>query len=346
MRTVNELIVDRSIRHMVLLERLKESEVRKIITFLNRQVIPDLQSQLNREIVRLNELGMSTSIKLRLLQSRLADMSRITQSGMHSARQRLEESSIGISQTEAEFVRRMVEAATPINIGLTLPATSVLQDVVTRSPIHGRLLGEWFDGLAQSTQTRLTQQLRIHIVEGETLDDGVRRVRDVLDMTRRDASAIVRTTVTHVTSAAREVTYVANTDIIKAVQYVATLDDRTSMICAGLDGQVFPIDSGPRPPQHVNCRSTTVPVLRSWRELGLDLKDAPEGTRESMNGQVAARTTYGQWLKRQPASVQNEVLGETRAQLFRNGTVTIDRFTDSRQNVLTLEELRKREGLN
>jgi hypothetical protein len=51
-----------------------------------------------------------------------------------------------------------------------------------------------------------------------------------------------------------------------------------------------------------------------------------------MTGQVPARTTYSQWLRRQPRSVGNKV--------------TVDRFVDDKRRVLTLEELRRREGLS
>ena len=147
----------------------------------------------------------------------------------------------------------------------------------------------------------------------------------------------------HVSSQSREAVYSENESLVKGVQYVATLDTRTTDICADLDGQIFKVDEGPRPPQHINCRSTTVPVLRSWKELGIDLKEAPPGTRASMNGQVAEGTTYGQWLKSQSTSTQNEALGPGRAKLFRSGAVSIHQFVDSTGRTLTLDELSRLE---
>ena len=61
---------------------------------------------------------------------------------------------------------------------------------------------------------------------------------------------------------------------------------------------------------------------------------------------VPERTTYAQWLKKQPAAVQDEVLGKTRGKLFRSGKVTIDRMIDPRLRPLTLAELAEREGLD
>ena len=136
-----------------------------------------------------------------------------------------------------------------------------------------------------------------------------------------------------------------NEDVIKGVQWIATLDERTTDICAGLDAEIFPINSGPRPPAHFRCRSTVVPVLKSWKEMGIKLKEAPEGTRTSMDGQVSRKITYGDWLKNQPKDVQNEVLGVKKAELFRTGKVDIKRFTDDKHRPLTLKEISRREGI-
>ena len=55
--------------------------------------------------------------------------------------------------------------------------------------------------------------------------------------------------------------YAANKKVTPKYQYVATLDSRTSAICQRLDGQMFEYNKGVLPPQHFNCRSTTVPVV-------------------------------------------------------------------------------------
>lgn len=77
--------------------------------------------------------------------------------------------------------------------------------------------------------------------------------------------------------------------------------------------------------------------------MGIDVDEAPPGTRASMDGQVPETMSYQSWLSSQPAAVQDEALGPTRAALFRDGDLTVDRFTDSRGNALTLDQLEKRE---
>lgn len=87
-----------------------------------------------------------------------------------------------------------------------------------------------------------------------------------------------------------------------------------------------------------------VPVVKSWKQLGIRLRDAPPGTRESMNGQIAQTTNYDRFLRGQNVQFQNEFLGRKKATLFRKGKLPLDRFVDRQGNTLTLTELRIREA--
>lgn len=93
-----------------------------------------------------------------------------------------------------------------------------------------------------------------------------------------------------------------------------------------------------------NCRSSSAPVTRSWRELGIDLDEMDAGTRASMDGQVPAEQTYNQWLAKQLASRQDEVLGPTRGKLFRQGGLPMDRFYNDKGVFLDLPQLRERDA--
>jgi len=67
---------------------------------------------------------------------------------------------------------------------------------------------------------------------------------------------------------------------------------------------LFRYDQGPVPPQHFNCRSTTVPVLDDDV-----LERAFPNTRPSATGRVPQDTNYANWLKDNP-DVQEKVLGK------------------------------------
>ena len=145
-----------------------------------------------------------------------------------------------------------------------------------------------------------------------------------MEISRRDASRIVRTAVNHVSNRAHEAVLVENPDLFRGVRWVSVLDHRTSPICQVRAGRIYPINDGPRPPAHFNCRSTMTPIVR-----GHPIKE---------------ELRYQRWLERQSTSVQDDILGRTKGRLFRKGGLTVDRFVDRRGNALTLEQLRSREA--
>jgi hypothetical protein len=93
---------------------------------------------------------------------------------------------------------------------------------------------------------------------------------------------------------------------------------------------------------HWQCRSTSVAITKSWRELGIDMDEVAPGTRASMDGQVPAETTYADWIKSQSAERQDDILGPARGKLLREGGLTLDRFADDRGKWISLDALRQR----
>ena len=79
--------------------------------------------------------------------------------------------------------------------------------------------------------------------------------------------------------------------------------------------------------------------------MGFKKGDLPEAQRRTMDGKVPEKVTFGKWMRGQSKGVQNEVLGPTRAKLWRNGRVPLDRFVNDKRQVLNLEQLAKREGI-
>jgi SPP1 gp7 family putative phage head morphogenesis protein len=240
---------------------------------------------------------------------------------------------IDIAVYESWFQQRMLASVTTLRPEIfDVPARQMLVSAVTSRPFQGRLLREWVDGLDAGRFARLRDAIRIGVVEGESIDQIVRRVRGtrvlrfkdgILDISRRSAEAVVRTAVNHTATHARSLMYAENADVVESWQFVAVLDSRTTEICMGLDGQVFPVGEGPEPPRHINCRSTTVPVLKGEKP--------------------AERQTYGSWLKRQSAATQDEILGSTKARLFRSGGLSVDRFANDNR-AFTIAELKHREA--
>ena len=162
---------------------------------------------------------------------------------------------------------------------------------------------------------------------------------------------LIRTAITQTSMHVQNATYSLNDDVVKGYQYVATLDARTSLICGRLDGKVFSLNSefAPKPPQHFNCRSTTVPVIKSADQL-LNTKNnrlskrkiarISDARRASMNGQVPARVNYSQWLSKQDNNIKLNILGsKKRVDIFNQGKLKLSQFSNKEGKLISLEKL-------
>lgn len=380
MPTANEELLDATVRHQIAVLRFSNrmaADAVKLLEASDRELVAMLQENLTEfQEARLNAM--------------LIEIRRLRAAAIAAIDADVRPDLNGLSQVEATWEANAMAAAVPVEIAFNTVAPATLRAVVA-SPINGIPLQGWWDRLAAADSQRIEQQLRLGILQGETNDQIVRRIRGtkaanysdgVLAITKRDAETVVRTAANHVSTGARQATWEANADIISGVRWVATLDGRTSAVCRSRDGEVYPIDKGPRPPAHPNCRSTVVPILageeivgdrptvrdgRTRRKRELDFTQeareeagAKEWSRMSAadrRAQVKARrdawaaenigltpsnVTYQDWIKRQPAKFQDEVLGPTRARLFRDGGVSLDKFVDASGRQYNLDQLRTR----
>ena len=321
----NQRLYEQEVRHQIGLRRFSESTIRRSVALIDR-TIEDLTARLRQ----LELDGVTEGQALRNINSLLRSFREQQAEFRQSLETLIAEDLEGLALSEARFNTRNISAA--VGVGFNVPTEAASVAAANSRPFQGRFLREWISGLETATAARIRDQVRIGFLEGEGIDAIVRRIRGtrsrqfkdgIAEITRRDAQRIVRTAVSHTANSSSQIIYEAASDVISGVRYTAILDSRTSLICSGLDGNVYPIDSGPRPPQHPNCRSTTAAVV----------KGAPPFSRE----------TYSDWLNRQPRSVQDEVLGPTRARLFREG-LNIERFTDRRGQAWNLDELERRES--
>ena len=161
----------------------------------------------------------------------------------------------------------------------------------------------------------------------------MKRVRDVMDLSRRNAESLVRTSVQTVANETRDKTFAQNGDLVKGKEWVAALDNRTCLVCGSLDGKRWDLEGNPighsvpykSAPAHYNCRCSFVPILKTWKEMGIDIDELPEISRASMDGQVQYKT-FSDWLKRQPDGRIEATLGKRRAELYQSGKLTIDQL--------------------
>jgi len=239
---------------------------------------------------------------------------------------------------------------------------------------NGEVVSKAFRGIAVDQAERFSQVVRQGLLTGEPTPAIAKRLIGSLQFGERAKTvreiaaaggqataiadnqivALVRTSINQVANTASQQVYEANQDITKKYRYVATLDTRTSAICRALDGKVFEYGKGPTPPQHFNCRSTTVPVI-DYKELGFD--PPPPGRRAAQGGQVPANTSYGKWLyDKMPGESKADVLARqqqalgSKAPYFRRladkygADAAIAKLVSKDGTELTLDQLRARYG--
>lgn len=123
--------------------------------------------------------------------------------------------------------------------------------------------------------------------------------------------------------------YRDNRSLIRGFQYVAVMDSRTTPLCQSLHTGIWYYDNPEastlpgeyHPPLHPRCRSTTIPIF-----VGEEAIDMP---------------TYQEWFQGQPESIQREVLGPARYQMYVDGDIPFDQFYTNIGRKLTLNELRE-----
>lgn len=339
-------LADSSTRHAVFLERLKAGEVRKFDAFL-RELDRSLRERLTRD-------GLGAVERARV-ERMLAEVGAIIAAILLRYRDQLQRDLVDLARYEGQFAANMLADA---GFRPDVPTVGLLEAAAFAAPLQakgadGKRLLAFVDAWAASERDALAGAVRVGVAQGQTTAQIVTALRGTkaagyadgaLAVTARNASAIVRTAVQHVGDIARLETYKANADIVKGEQWSSTLDSRTSAQCRALDGRIFELDRGPRPPIHINCRSVRIPVLAD--EFTFLRKGE---MRASKDGPVSAALSYYQWLKTQPAAFQNEAMGATRAELFRKGGLSADRFAalqlDRNFKPLTIDEMRKLEPL-
>lgn len=284
-------------------------------------------------------------------------------------------SMISLASTETEQAAKIANSAIKISLVSPIQSRQTLEAIAGKSLVNGQYPAEWWKGQAQDLQTKFAAQMRMGMLKGEGIPDLVARVRGskengyqdgIMQASRAQAEALVRTSVQTVANEAKIATYRENSDVIKGIQWVSTLDSRTTPICRALDGCTWdlnlqPVIGGkawPGPVAHWNCRSTQIPITKSWKELsGKNVgatdeminerfqqktgeKDALAKTRASMDGQVASKLTFDDWMKTKGEEFQDQVMGQAQANLWRQGKITMSDLTDQKNRPLSLDQLK------
>ncbi len=359
MPTVNGALQDDAVTHGVYLTRYQSHLVNETVKNLNR-----LDRELRKRLLDLETAGTMTRRQQRNI---LQQMIKAEARGAETYLKELEAELKLFSTQEGMWQSRTIEDVISNEAGKDIKPVYVdgerVWKVAESRPIT--FAGQYGGTRSLKGAMQTIHETRKKIIEG-TIREGFTLGKTIQEMerdlfgspelnfengrfkaSRTAASRIVRTTTNHVSTASRIATYRENHHLINGYEWVSTLDTRTSSICRWLDGKIWTygepaastLDFERYPPAHHNCRSTTTPIIKSWRELGFARNQTSKRFRASMDGQVPADLSYNKWLRRQPKKRQIDVLGPTRYNLWKSGEIKLEQFAPDGR-MLTLKQLR------
>lgn len=280
---------------------------------------------------------------------------------------------------------KLYDDVLPFAIGMTTVETGLVSSIVTTQPFDGRTLRQWMTSAQQADINRVLRAARIGLVNGEDLGAIVSRVIGTKRLKYRDgqarkaftdAESNVITAVNGISNQISQELVKANADIIEKEVFAATLDIRTTKVCAGNDGKLFLVGQGPIPPLHMRCRSRRLPIVTeaAFGRRGMDPTferglveefarsnrlgqiskrgDLPYGYKTAYNkwvrnrrrellGDVPAEVTFEQWMRNRTEAFQNEYFGKRKAEIFRLGKIPLHKFTTRDGYELTIEQLER-----
>lgn len=263
----------------------------------------------------------------------------------------------GMADVVMSHTKQAVTSAMKVNIAYGLPPENYLKKLVSDVLIQGAPSAKWWERQSGDTAFRFANEVRQGLAQGQTTQQIVSRIvgrggePGIMDIARRNANALVTTSAQTVAAAARRETYQRNSDVIKGIRQVSTLDSHTTAICMAYDGAEFdlndePINGTTLPynggvPRHWGCRSIEVPTTKTFKELGIDMPEPDGGTRASTDGQVSDKMKFEDFLKTKSTQWQDEKLGKGKAELWRSGKMSLTQLLDQSGNPLTLKQLRE-----
>jgi len=372
-KTIPEKIFDSTLKDQINLDKFSvglNQDVQKLLKSAQDEIVaaiakndPTAPTMTKWKAARLENLNQQIS---EILDNTFEKAHATTKTGLVEA-----------GKLQARSVLDGVNSSVGVDIFQVTLTPAEVKAIVENTLIDGSTIGDWWNKQSSTAKAKMaasmaagTQALQIGLVQGESVGDLISRIRGtkttpgIMSVTKREATALVRTSVMQVANAVRQEIYKANTDVLDGLEIISTLDARTCSICRPLDGKRYDMEmkpnghSSPWPgmPVHWNCRCTTIPVIKSYKDLvgenspltseqinTLDSK-VPVGQRASMNGPVAGNLTYNDWLLLQPVDIQKEILGPGRWNLWTANKLDMVDLVDNAGMPITLKELKANMG--
>lgn len=344
-------LINETIRHSVNFQQYSNYALAKIVRVLNL-ADADLMRALGDALADVD----SSDFKIKRLDSLLKSVRAINAAAFARLYEHLAIEVDDYVKVESAFQEALYRGVVPVTFSIaTVPVEQVYAAAMS-TPFRGAILKDWASDIEAKRLKRIGEIISVGYGDGETTSDIIKKIRGtkslkfadgLLDTSRHEVSAIVRTALSHTAQLTRNRFYDENSDILGDLVWIATLDGKTSSECRERDhlhytqahapvGHNVPWKSGPGR-LHWQCRSTSIAMLKGQKTL--------TGSRSSAGGYVDANLSYADWLKQQPAAMQDEALGGKKAgAAYRDGGMQSQPYSNNKSAMIPLKELAARDA--
>ena len=236
-----------------------------------------------------------------------------------------------------------IQSTLPVTLAATLPTVAHMKSIASNVMFEGVPLKNWWAKQSADTRFKFGGIVRQGIIQGQGYNQLITPVSEMLDISKRNAFGLVHTSIQTVANDARMASFEANADVIRCLRWTSTLDSHTCHKCIGRSGKKWKVDKAPighsipfqLPPIHFRDR-----CVMSAESIYTPEESREGFTRASSIGQLDAKITFDDYLKRVPAAQVEEMLGKGRYELWKSGKMTTAQMLDQTGRELTLKELR------
>lgn len=203
-----------------------------------------------------------------------------------------------IDLAEDAYYRTIFDIQKGTGLGFSFSSMSTSRvDEILKNNWSGKLFSERIWGRTKEINNTIQEELYVQFMTGRSYLKTSAEIENRMAVGAMEARRLVRTESAYVSNSAELESY--KECGIEEFRFIATLDMRTSELCASMDGKRFNVeDAVPGenvPPLHPWCRSTTAAVIDGEVIEGLERRARDPKTGKTYL--VPADMTYEEWKK-------------------------------------------------
>lgn len=336
----NEQLLDATIERSLLLNRYSAGTGRRVVSLL-QQAQSDILDRLP---------SITGIVSRRRLEQQLSQLNELIGEAYSDIEMLSLDELRELAEIESQWQIKTINNVATFDIMRSMPTKAMLEEIVSNGLVIGNVTETWWRQQSRKMQDEFSRVVRLGMSQSETNQQITKRVKDAIGLQQRNAFALVKTATQAVAIKARETALSLNPEVVKGKISIATLDSHTTLLCAAYDQAEYYLDNTPIPPnkkpyieipRHFGCRSMWGVILKDWKEMGLPFGEFSPSTRASLDGQIPAKKTFEDFLSGKSKEWQDSYLGKGKAELFRQGKISLGDMVDGIGRELTLDQLRK-----